>query len=233
MKKSKLINSEISYTISKMGHIDTLTIGDCGLPIPKGVNRIDLALTHGIPTFLETLDTVLEELCVEEITIASEMKEKNIGIYNEILNRFVPIRAIPKLDYSKGIPKESRTMVVIPTIVSNTEKVKEMFDILETFYIINKSDNLYFTLLGDAKTSDKEKEDYDEEIKEYGVEYAKKLNEKYKKDIFYFIYRKRIWHEGENAFLGYERKRGALLQFNKILFIQFYNMFFIFICYVI
>ena len=78
MKKSKLINSEISYTISKMGHTDCITIGDCGLPIPENVDRIDLALTHGIPTFLETLDTVLDELCVEEITIASEIKEKGM-----------------------------------------------------------------------------------------------------------------------------------------------------------
>ena len=53
-------------------------------------------------------------------------------------------------------------MVVIPTIISDTKKIKEMFDTLETFYIINKSNNLYFTLLGDAKTSSKEKEDYDD-----------------------------------------------------------------------
>ena len=81
MKKTKLINSEISYTISKMGHTDSLTIGDCGLPIPDEVNRIDLALNMDVPTFLETLDTVLEELCVEEIVIAKEIEEKN----NEII----------------------------------------------------------------------------------------------------------------------------------------------------
>ena len=60
MRKTKLINSEVSYTISKMGHTDSLTIGDCGLPIPDGVKRIDLALKYGVPSFIETLDTVLE-----------------------------------------------------------------------------------------------------------------------------------------------------------------------------
>ena len=60
MRKTKLINSEVSYTISKMGHTDSLTIGDCGLPIPSNVNRIDLALKYGVPSFVETLDTVLE-----------------------------------------------------------------------------------------------------------------------------------------------------------------------------
>ena len=65
MKKSTLINSEISYEISKMGHTDSIVVCDSGLPIPSGVKRIDLALKKGLPTFLDTLDTILEELEVE------------------------------------------------------------------------------------------------------------------------------------------------------------------------
>lgn len=88
MRKTKLINSEISYVVSKLGHTDSLTIGDCGLPIPDNVQRIDLALKYGVPSFLETLDTVLEELCVEEIIIASEIEDKNAEMYEEIKKRF-------------------------------------------------------------------------------------------------------------------------------------------------
>ncbi|MGL5345793.1 MAG: D-ribose pyranase [Peptostreptococcaceae bacterium] len=112
MKKTKLINSEISYTISKMGHTDSLTIGDCGLPIPSEVNRIDLALKYGVPTFLETLDTVLEELCVEEIVIASEIKEKNENIHEEILKRFenVKITYVSHEEF-KSQTKESKAVV--------------------------------------------------------------------------------------------------------------------------
>ena len=138
-------------------------------------------------------------------------------LFQEILIKTVPTNVIPKLDYSKGIPEESRTMVVIPTIVASKEKVKTMFDTLESYYLINKSDNLYFTLLGDVKALNEEVAPFDKEVSEYGEEYAKKLNAKYKKNIFYFIYRKRLWNEKENQYLGYERKRGALLQFNKIL----------------
>ena len=138
-------------------------------------------------------------------------------LINELLIRFSKTRVLPKLDYSKGIPKESKTMVVIPTIVANREKVKEMFDTLELFYLINKSDNLYFTLLGDVKAGPEEIMPFDEEVSEYGRDYAEKLNAKYKKDLFYFVYRKRLWNEKEDQYLGYERKRGALLQFNKIL----------------
>ena len=92
MKKGKLLNSEISYVISQMGHTDSLTIGDCGLPIPKDVKRIDLALKYGVPSFLDTLDTVLEELCVEEIIIAEEIKEAAEQMYKDILNRFENVK---------------------------------------------------------------------------------------------------------------------------------------------
>ncbi|HSQ87392.1 D-ribose pyranase [Romboutsia sp.] len=112
MRKTKLINSEISYTISKMGHTDSLTIGDCGLPIPENVNRIDLALKYGVPTFLETLDTILEELCVEEIIIASEIKEKNVEMYKEISKRFenIKINEVSHEEF-KNLTKESKAVV--------------------------------------------------------------------------------------------------------------------------
>ena len=189
----------------------------------KTNNDFKLLLYVGIILILSILFTLLlvnhfiKYKILGFIIILIPISQLIIQIINEILNNTVRIKTIPKLDYSKGIPDKSKTMVVIPTIISDIKKVKEMFDKLETFYIINKSENLYFTLLGDVKNSNKEVEDYDKEITEYGKNYAAKLNEKYKKEIFYFMYRKRVWHEGENAYLGYERKRGALLHFNKIL----------------
>ena len=140
-----------------------------------------------------------------------------VQIVNHFLTRVVKPQVLPKLDYSKGIPDDSKTIVVIPTIVADENKIKRMFDVLETFYIINKTDNLYFTLLGDAKAADKEVMPFDEIVSKYGREYAEKLNKKYGKELFYFIYRKRHWNENEGQYLGYERKRGALNQFNRIL----------------
>ncbi|WP_025161893.1 D-ribose pyranase [Paraclostridium bifermentans] len=112
MKKSVLINSEISSVISKMGHTDMLTICDSGLPIPKNVERIDLALKHGIPTFLDTLDTILEELKVEEVIIACEMEEVSTKLYKEIENRFKDIK-ITKIDHEefKAVTKDSMAIV--------------------------------------------------------------------------------------------------------------------------
>lgn len=84
MRKTPLLNSEISEVISKMGHTDTIAIGDCGLPIPDETRRIDIALIKDVPGFIETLKAVLMELQVEEATIATETEEINPKVYEEI-----------------------------------------------------------------------------------------------------------------------------------------------------
>ncbi|BBM66544.1 D-ribose pyranase [Vibrio alfacsensis] len=72
MKKSTLLNSEVSYLVSTLGHTDEITICDAGLPIPEHVQRIDLALTHGVPSFIETVRVILSESQVERAIIAEE-----------------------------------------------------------------------------------------------------------------------------------------------------------------
>lgn len=86
MKKTGLLNSKISEVISIMGHFDELAIGDCGLPIPNETQRIDLALTKNIPTFMDTLRAVMLELEVQEIIIAEETKLKSPALYKEIID---------------------------------------------------------------------------------------------------------------------------------------------------
>lgn len=84
MKKTGFLNSNISEVISKMGHYDSLAIGDCGIPIPDETKRIDLALVKGIPTFLDTLKAVLMELQIEEVEIAEEIFKASPKTYEEI-----------------------------------------------------------------------------------------------------------------------------------------------------
>jgi len=93
MKKGNLLNSEISYTISKMGHTDTLTIGDCGLPVPEGVQRIDLAVIKGLPELIPVLKAVLEELFVEKVILAKEIIKENPHL-NEALIHIIKLAEI-------------------------------------------------------------------------------------------------------------------------------------------
>ena len=143
-----------------------------------------------------------------------------IQVIQYILSKIVKPKIIPKLNFENGIPENEATFVIIPTIVDSDKKVKQMLKNLEIDYLANKSQNLYFCLLGDCKQSDKEIEDYDVDVIRAGIEETERLNKKYpnlKFPIFHFIYRKRKWNESENAYLGWERKRGAITDFTNFL----------------
>lgn len=77
MKRNGILNSSISNVLSSMGHTDLICIGDCGLPIPDETKRIDLALRFNIPSFLETLDVVTDDMAVEAYILAEEIKDQN------------------------------------------------------------------------------------------------------------------------------------------------------------
>lgn len=86
MKKIGCLNSELSYVISKLGHFDTITIGDCGLPVPDGVQRIDLAVTYGVPSFDAVFNVIDAEAKFQKITLASEALEQNPEFYAKMKN---------------------------------------------------------------------------------------------------------------------------------------------------
>ena len=84
MKKAGILNADISRVLSYMGHTDCIAVGDCGLPIPDEVERIDLALKFGVPTFMETLETVVGDMKVEKIVLAQEIKTQNPKVLAEV-----------------------------------------------------------------------------------------------------------------------------------------------------
>ena len=103
MKKAGVINQPIATIISGLGHTDTITIADAGLPIPAATQRIDLALTTGVPSFLETLRVVLSEMFVEKAIVAEEMQTVSLQMYTaltEVLGD-VPIELVPHVDFKR------------------------------------------------------------------------------------------------------------------------------------
>lgn len=80
MKKCGHLNREVSRVLARMGHTDSLVIADCGLPVPDGVECIDLSICLGEPAFLRVLDTVLADFKAERAVFASEAKEHNPAV---------------------------------------------------------------------------------------------------------------------------------------------------------
>ncbi|EJP6472178.1 cyclic beta 1-2 glucan synthetase [Clostridium botulinum] len=142
-----------------------------------------------------------------------------VSILNWSLNNLTKPDFIPKLQFTNGIYEEASTVVVIPTLIGSKKRAKELVKDMEVYYLANKEKNLYFAILGDFKDSNSEKEENDEEIIKEMLKGVKELNNKYskEKEIFFFLNRYRKYNEKEKAWMGWERKRGKLEEFNRLI----------------
>ena len=139
-------------------------------------------------------------------------------IFVNVINRIISKKIIPhKLPRLEKIDDNVNTFVIVPTLLNNTDRVTQMMESLEVYYLANENSNLFFALLGDVSEVEKEVMDYDEAIIKTGIMEAEKLNKKYGKEIFHFLYRKRIYNSSQGKWLGYERKRGMITEFNEFL----------------
>lgn len=96
MRKGQLFNSNICQILSQMGHTDQIAIGDAGLPIPDSTLRIDLALTYGIPSFMQVFESLSQDMQIEKVILASEIIDKNPSMHTQILKLIKKINKIQK-----------------------------------------------------------------------------------------------------------------------------------------
>ena len=141
-----------------------------------------------------------------------------------IINWLVTITArpglLPRMDFSKGIPEEYRTMVVVPTIFSSIGDVDNLAEGLEVRFLANREENIFFALLTDFKDAKEETLPEDELILRYAQTKIHELNKKYERpsnDTFFLFHRPRKWNPREKIWMGFERKRGKLGDLNELL----------------
>lgn len=140
-----------------------------------------------------------------------------IPLMNWLVARIVSPAYFPKLEFDAGIPSEFRTLVVIPTLLTSVERVKELLGQLEVYYLANQDPHLHFALLGDFKDASSPEMNGDEELLEVAINRIKSLNLKYREDAFLLLHRSRLWNPSENTWMGWERKRGKLIELNRLL----------------
>ncbi len=138
---------------------------------------------------------------------------------NELTTFLVSPRLLPKLDFSEGIPAECATMVVVPTLLLSEEHTRQMVQDLEIRYLANRDANLHFALLTDSPDSSCP---FDEKDQWVGLcsQLIHNLNEKYArhgKGSFFLFHRHRVYNPAEDRWMGWERKRGKLLDLNNLL----------------
>ena len=157
-------------------------------------------------TFFIVLALILQLIPVSNISIS---------LINKIFISFLPPALPPKIDLEDHIPENYKTVVAVPCLFSGKEKIDILVSNLEKRFLSNKYKNLYFALLSDYMDSNEMESDKDRKLLQYLRKKIKQLNLKYRAsgfDVFYLFHRKRLFNEKENVWMGWERKRGKLLE---------------------
>ncbi len=142
-----------------------------------------------------------------------------VGLMNHLTAWLLLPRRLPRLDFSKGIPAESLTLVVVPSMLLNEKEVRHIAQSLEVRYLGNRDRNLHFALLTDSPDASGPSDEHDELVA-LCSSLIEQLNAKYASDrqgSFFHLHRHRIFNPQENTWMGWERKRGKLLDLNKLL----------------
>lgn len=143
-----------------------------------------------------------------------------VALMNWLSALLVKPHLLPRLDFSHGIAPDCRSMVVVPTMLTSPAGVDRLLETLEIHYLANRDARLHFALLTDFRDAAEEIQPGDQALLQRVQAGIEHLNRKYSPDaqsIFFLFHRPRRWNAGEGLWMGYERKRGKLTEFNALL----------------
>jgi cyclic beta-1,2-glucan synthetase len=148
------------------------------------------------------------------------VSELAVGLVNHVLTLFLPPRTLPKLDFKDGMPADCLTFVVMPSMLVRPESAATLLDRLEIHYLANPDPQLCFALLTDFADADTEHRPEDEDYVRAALDGVAALNRRYAGDgppRFFLFHRRRQWNPVQRCWMGWERKRGKLAEFNRLL----------------
>ncbi|HZZ75583.1 MAG TPA: cyclic beta 1-2 glucan synthetase, partial [Puia sp.] len=144
----------------------------------------------------------------------------SISLINWICTLIIRPVILPRMNFSEGIPEESRTLVVIPSMFNDLKELEDLIENLEVRFLANRGPNIHFALLTDFKDSKQETLSGEQELLSTARTRIEELNNKYGKtnnEIFFIFHRPRKYNRKEKVWMGYERKRGKLAEMNALL----------------
>jgi cyclic beta-1,2-glucan synthetase len=180
-----------------------------------GMEIITLILVFSILEARDELGRTLVALALLILPVT----QAAVDFMNNLTSYLLPPRVLPKLDFSRGIPPDCATMVAVPTLLLTEKQVRQLVMDLEIRYLANRSNNLYFALVSDWPDSDKEQDERDRVV-EVCAGMIESLNKRYGrqgKTPFYLFHRHRVYNPSEGRWMGWERKRGKLLDLNVLM----------------
>ena len=185
-----------------------------------GIALLTALLTGGLLTKAQTDDWPAGLLPVLGLIALLGVSHLAVALVNWLATLLATPYPLPRLDFSAGIPPETRTLVVTPTMLTSAANIEDLIEALEVRFLANRDDSLHFGLLTDFRDAPEETLAEDQALLRLTVQRIDALNEKYPQvrgDTFFLFHRPRRWNPQEQIWMGYERKRGKLADLNALL----------------
>src|SRR5437588_1255050 len=186
-----------------------------------GISLFTILATSGFVRAAEARGVAEWQLVFCVVTFSLGVSQLAVALWNWLATLLLKPQLLPRLGYSPGgIAPESRGMVVVPTLLRSAENIDDLLQTLEIHHLANRDPHLHFALLTDWPDAAEENLPADAPLLEHAKTRIESLNRKYAggpRDIFFLFHRPRRWNASENLWMGYERKRGKLMQFNAFL----------------
>jgi cyclic beta-1,2-glucan synthetase len=160
------------------------------------------------------------QLLITSILFLLGASQLAISMVNWFATLLVTPHSLPRMNFSKGIPPEARTLAIVPTMLTSALNIEGLIEALEVRFLANRDKNLHFGLLTDLQDAEKEILPEDAALLRLAQQNIEDLNEKYDstgKETFFLFHRPRRWNPRERVWMGYERKRGKLADLNFFL----------------
>jgi cyclic beta-1,2-glucan synthetase len=191
---------------------------------PNGFYLIGVEVTtFGTVAFLLSGLTVLTPILAGLLLLLLPATQAAVDFMNNLAGFLIPPRRLPRLDFSEGVPDDCVTMVAVPTLLLSSTQVQGLVRDLEIRYLANPDRNICFALLTDAPDSSQPVDEKDNLV-DVCREMIEGLNRQYGAEAagpFYLFHRSRLFNPVEGTWMGWERKRGKLLELNQLLRNQF------------
>jgi cyclic beta-1,2-glucan synthetase len=184
-----------------------------------GVAVLTLAILTGLVWFLTPVTTSPTLLLLSMLILLLPGSQAAVQVMNYLTTNLLPATTLPKLDFSTDVPDDCVTLVAIPTLLLNENQVRDLVENLEVRYLGNHDPNIHFALVSDLPDSH-EPAPEENALVTLCSKLIEELNEKYsakKTGLFFHLHRHRVYNAGEQGWMGWERKRGKLLDLNQLL----------------
>jgi cyclic beta-1,2-glucan synthetase len=184
-----------------------------------GTEVLTLAIMSAIVLLLTNTYTSPELIFFSMAMLLLPCSQSAIQLVNYLITSLLEPQILPKLDFSEGVPDNCATLVAIPSLLFSQEQVRHLVDDLEVRFLGNHDPNIHFALLTDLPDTSEPSSEEDPVI-DYCAQLVRELNEKYASQAsgsFFLFHRHRVYNSRERAWMGWERKRGKLMDLNKLL----------------